>query len=173
MRTQRGICGYCGFDWDGSTESLQTTLRTARERFTRTISGANDEALRFRPAPDVWSALEYMGHARDGVEWYAVRIRQTLSEDCPQLSGTDWERETEIRRYHQESTTGVLSGVGTASESLADLLSSLSEEDWKRPAIGSAGDHRDVLLLARRAAHETEHHCLDAGRSIEVRLNDG
>ncbi len=167
MSEAHEICPFCKFDWDGSTGQLQVSLRSASERFAGHIAGMSDDVLRTRPAQDVWSALEYVAHTRDGVDWYAGRIRQMLAEDRPQLSGFDWERETDLRRYHEESTDDVLSGLARASEALADLLSSLSEDDWRREAVGSGGDPRDILLHARRAAHETEHHCVDCGRSLD------
>ena len=161
-----GICPFCKFDWDSPIESLQSSLRSAGQRFSSVISKASDEELRARPSTKVWSALEYTAHTRDGVGWYTDRINRTLVEESPRLAGRDWERETEIRRYHEEATPDVLSGLSRTCEALANLLSSLSLEDWKRQAIGSEGDRRDVLLLARRATHETEHHCLDAANSL-------
>lgn len=166
MSTHSGICPFCRFDWDSPVESLQSSLRSAGQRFSSVISEASDEELRVRPAQGVWSALEYTAHTRDGVDWYTDRINRTLAEDSPRLEGRDWERETEIRRYHEEATSDVLSSLAITCEALANLLSSLSLEDWKRQAIGSEGDQRDVLLLARRATHETEHHCLDAANSL-------
>lgn len=166
MISRTGVCPFCQFDWDSPIESLQSSLRSAGQRFARVFSDASDEKLRARPAQEVWSALEYTAHTRDGVDWYTDRIKRTLAEESPRLEGRDWERETEIRRYHEEATSDVLSGLAMTCEALANLLSSLSEEDLKRQAFGSEGDQRDVLMLARRATHETEHHCLDAANSL-------
>jgi hypothetical protein len=166
MTSQSGPCPQCGFDWEGSTETLLTSLRSAHDRFANAFSEVTDEALRRRPAPQVWSALEYAAHTRDGVAWYTERIIQTLDEHRPQLTGKDVESETEARQYHLESTQDVLSGISTACQSLADLLAELSDDEWHRTAVGSGGDERDVLILARRATHETEHHCVDAVGSI-------
>ena len=173
MSSRTGICPHCRFDWDSPIESLQSSLRSAGQRFSSVVSKASEEELRTRPAQEVWSALEYTAHARDGVSWYMDRIKRTLAEDSPRLQGRDWERETEIRRYHEEATSDVLSGLATACGDLANLLSSLSLEDLKRQAVGSEGDQRDVLLLARRATHETEHHCLDAADSLRSLNRNG
>jgi len=141
VSSHTGVCPHCRFDWASPIESLQSSLSSAGQRFSSVVSKASDEELRARPAPKVWSALEYMAHTRDGVGWYTDRINRTLAEESP-------------------------SGLATACEALANLLSNLSPEDWKRQALGSGGDRRDVLLLARRASHETEHHCLDAANSL-------
>lgn len=166
MKPYEGICGDCGFDWDQPVEALLNTLKSAPERFTNAIAGANELALRTRPQPKAWSALEYIAHTRDGVTWYEGRIRRTIEEDRPQLDGIDVERETEMREYHREETGVVLSELANSCGSLAQLLSSLSVKELAREALGSEGDLRTVLLLARRAAHETEHHCLDALRTL-------
>ena len=42
----------------------------------------------------------------------------------------------------------------------------LTPAQWDRVAIGSEGDERTVLALARRAAHETRHHAGDVRRSL-------
>jgi hypothetical protein len=42
----------------------------------------------------------------------------------------------------------------------------LDTDQWARVAIGSDGDERTVLTLARRAAHEAHHHALDIRRVL-------
>ena len=96
------------------------------------------------------------------MSWYEERIRKTLTVQRPQLTGADFALRTEKSQYHRESTDSVLEGLRESSERLTSLLEALSPEQWSREAIGSDGDKRDVLQLAQRAAHETEHHCEDA-----------
>lgn len=166
MTRRTGICPDCAFDFDGSPATLQRSLRSAHERFLEAIAGATDEHLRLRPSPGVWSALEYMAHTRDIVAFYAERISRTLTEDCPHLTSPNWELETDARQYNSELPRGVVEGIQASSDALADLLTTISDQDWHRPAISSTGEHRDVLMFARGAAHETEHHCRDARISL-------
>lgn len=166
MTRRTGICPDCGFDFEESRETLQMSLRSAQRRFREAIAGATDEDLRRRPSPGVWSALEYMAHTRDVVAFYAERISRTIREDRPRLTSPDWAEETDARQYNLEPPADVLDGIRVSSEELADLLVTLSNEDWHRPATGSTGEHRDVLMFARGAAHETEHHCKDARISL-------
>jgi hypothetical protein len=43
-------------------------------------------------------------------------------------------------------------------------LRDLDDAAWGRVGIGSEGDERTVLVLARRAAHEVVHHLMDVER---------
>lgn len=166
MTRRTGICPDCGFDFEESPATLQRPLRSAHGRFLEAIGGATDEDLRRRPSPGVWSALEYMAHTRDVVTFYAERIGRTLREDRPRFTSPNWELETDARQYNLELPDDILDGIRASSEALADLLGTLSDQDWHRAAIGSTGEHRDVLMFARGAAHETEHHCRDAMVSL-------
>lgn len=166
MNRRTGVCPECGFSWSASSESVLASLQSCRARFKGVIAGATEDELRQRPFPEKWSALEYIGHTRDGVSWYEDRIKRALAENRPQLTGRNFALRTEEAQYHLESTDRLLEGVGEASESLASMLEGLAPEQWDRRAIGSDGDERDVLQLARRAAHETEHHCVDAEKLV-------
>ena len=166
MRREAGTCPDCGFDWEASPAALQESLRSAHQRFLEAMGGATEADLRRRPSSAVWSALEYAAHTRDVVAFYAERIVKTLSEDRPRLTSPDWALETDARQYHSEATEDVLNGIRASCEALAELLTTLSEEDWHRTAIGSTGEHRDVSIFARGATHETEHHCQDARNSL-------
>lgn len=166
MARRVGVCPDCGFDFDGSPATLQDSLRSAHRRFIEAIAGATDTDRRRRPSPGVWSALEYAAHTRDVVGFYGDRIRRTLRDDGPRLDSPNWETETDTRQYHLESTDDVLNGIGVSCEELADLLLTLSDEDWHRAAVGSTGEHRDIFMFAKGAAHETEHHCMDARNSL-------
>lgn len=166
MTRRTGICPDCGFDFDESPATLQTSLRSAHERFLEATAGFTDEDLRRRPSPEVWSALEYMAHTRDVVAFYTDRISRTLRENRPRLDSPNWAAETDARKYNSELPADVLAGVRASCEALADLWDTISNHDWHRPAFSSTGEHRDVLMFAKGAAHETEHHCKDARDSL-------
>jgi hypothetical protein len=164
-------CDECGFDWDGGPDQLISALASLPRRFvapvTRFLPGEDGDAVvRTRPEPSVWSALEYVAHVRDALLFYEQRIRRVLAEDRPHLAAYGFDAACEARHYNHEIPADAAEAVGQAATSLADLLGSLREDAWGRVGIGSEGDERTVLVLARRAAHEGHHHLLDVGRGL-------
>ena len=140
-------------------------LRGAPDQLAGASLTIDAVALRTRRLPATWSPLEYLAHTRDVLAWYAQRIERVRSETPPHLDGLDWTAATEAACYHDEDLAAVLAGVEREAVSLADALGSLRDNEWIRVGIGSEGDERSILQLARRAVHELEHHLMD----VEVR----
>ena len=163
-----GSCVECGFDWEGPVGQLSEQLGRMPQEFEEAFAGREEAILRTRPEPSIWSPLEYAAHTRDVLAWYEERIRRVLTEDRPQLIAVGWSAATEERRYHREATSPVLAGLAEAATALCHLFESLSPGEWKRVGIGSEGDDRTVLILARRAVHEAVHHLLDVRRQTAV-----
>jgi DinB family protein len=152
-------CSRCRFDWtDGPTE-LIAALGSAAARFAEALTVAGE--ARVRPAPDVWSPLEYVAHTRDALAWYEDRIRRVLVEDCPQLNAYDWDAAAVERRYNDEEPSAALASLAARSYALGERLSALEPSAWHRLGRGSDGGERSVLQLVRRAVHEVAHHVGD------------
>lgn len=168
-------CDECGFDARTTTEDeLVITIASFARRFrpplTRFLPGEDGAALvRHRPAPDVWSALEYVAHTRDVLAFYRERVERVLSEDRPTFARvaavTPPDR---VARYHDEDAAAVADGLAVEAAALADLLEGLTPEQWQRVGLSSdgRGDERPVRQLAERATHDAHHHLLDVGRSL-------
>lgn len=160
-------CMDCGFDWERHETQLADDigrfgpLYRAQTDQIRRAEGEGEEALRTRPAPAVWSPLEYLAHMRDVVEFYLDRIQRILGEDRPQLSAVDFSTLAELRRYNDECVEDTLARLDELASSAASRLRSLEPFQWRRVGVGTDGDERDILVLARRLAHEGHHHLLD------------
>ena len=166
-------CEECGFDWDSEPAEVIAEIgrwgTSYRAGLTRSLPGEDREALaRTRPAPTVWSALEYTVHMRDVARFYLDRIQRVLNEDRPTMEAANFPSMAETRRYNDEDVEGALDALTTAADSAADLLKSLDSEQWARVGVGSQGDERTVLVLARRLAHDGHHHLLDLGRVLRT-----
>jgi len=166
------VCAECGFDWDGlAPPAIPAAIRALPARFAKPLSrflpGEDGAALlRARPQPTVWSALEYAAHTRDAVDFYHRRIGRVLAEERPSLTAFDPDALCERRRYAEEAPADVLAGFEQVTAAAAGRLESLDPPAWERVGIGSSGDERTVLVLARRAVHEGRHHLLDIGRVL-------
>ena len=166
-------CAECGFDWTTSGAEAATAIRSCVKRFraplTRFLPGETpDQVVRRRPGEGVWSPLEYAAHMRDVLSFYDERVSRVLEEERPQLAAFGFESACEERRYNDDDPEAVADAIATNAERLANRLEALEADQWQRAGLGSEGDERDVLTLARRAAHEGHHHLLDIGRGLRA-----
>jgi hypothetical protein len=165
-------CSDCGFDWQMGRENVSPHAATRLPRFRELIlprltPATRSEALRARPSEDVWSPLEYLAHLRDVTEFFTERIQRVLAEDNPVLHVQFQFAELAVlRSYQSEDPVVVLGQFEDRARVLQALLSGLDESQWGRAGIGSGGDQRTVLMLARRFAHEVHHHLLDVERQV-------
>lgn len=163
-------CAECGFDWDlGPAEAL-AQISTITSRFRDAVISLSDDALRARPEPDVWSPLQYLAHTRDVIEFYDKRIERVITEDQPTLA-VDWTfaELAESQRYSDQDSPEVLDALTANAEQLGRRLLDLDAEQWQLSGIGSSGQQRTVLDLARRGAHEAQHHLVDIARQAPER----
>ncbi len=58
-------------------------LRAVPEDFRAALSGADDRALRHRPAPGEWSAVEVVGHIVDKMDAWRERVERIAGEERP------------------------------------------------------------------------------------------
>jgi hypothetical protein len=156
-------CSECGYDWELAPADLVAELGAVVVTPVGDIS-----VVRTRPEPGTWSALEYAAHLRDALQFYEDRIRRTLIEDRPHLAAFDFEDACERLEYNAGSPSRTAAELDVRAHALARLLAGLDADQWSRVAIGSDGDERTVLTLARRAAHEVQHHELDITRVTEA-----
>jgi hypothetical protein len=143
-----------------------------RAPLTRFLPGEDGAAVvRRRPAPEVWSALEYAAHARDVLAFYRRRVERVLDEDRPTFDAVGPISPPErVAGYSDEAADVVAEQLADESTALAELLGALTPEQWQRIGLSSEGDgaERTVRVLAERAAHDPSHHLLDVGRSLRA-----
>jgi hypothetical protein len=171
--TESLACDECGYSDESLTAAEAITAirafgRRYRAPLTRFLPGEDPDAvLRTRPAPTVWSPLEYAAHVRDVFGWYDERIRRSLVEDRPSFDGPDHEEVAEAERYNEQDPTAVADALAANAERLADTLEAVPDGGWDRVHL-RGGKPRSVLLVARRAVHEGNHHLLDIGRGLRA-----
>ncbi len=168
-------CEECGFDNAAAdNEELAASIGAFGKRYraplTRFLPNEDADALvRRRPAPDVWSALEYAAHYRDVIGFYAGRIDAMLSQDRPQLGPFDIEGEAKRGNYNALDPAIVADQIGAALETVHARLAALPPGDWSRVGVASDGtSERDIRNMASRLTHEGGHHLLDIGRSLRA-----
>ncbi len=165
-------CDECGFDGSElSPDDAIAAIRRFPKRYgaplTRLLPGEDAQTLRRRPAPATWSALEYAAHVGDVFAAYASHVRRAVEEDRPQLDGPGPDELAESRRYNEQDPAAVAGEVAANAELLASTLEGVPAEGWDRVGLRH-GEERSVLVIARRAVHEGDHHLLDMGRSLRA-----
>ena len=168
-------CDECGFDARTATDDeLVATIASFARRFraplTRFLPGEDGAAVvRHRPAPDVWSALEYAAHTRGVLAFYRRRIERVLAEDRPTFDPVERVTPAEqVAHFHDEDEAETAEQLAAEATALAELLAGLEPDQWRRVGLSSdgSGDERPIRQLVERATHDPHHHLLDVGRSL-------
>ena len=129
------------------------------------------EAMLDRPEENVWSPVEYLAHMRDVASFFGDRINRVLTEHRPVLHvGTRFAELAESRAYRNEDPATVLSQFEERASVVQGILTGVDSGQWSRVGIGSEGDVRTTLMLARRFAHEVHHHLLDLEEQLNQRI---
>ncbi|WP_328477303.1 DinB family protein [Actinoplanes sp. NBC_00393] len=158
-------CGECGFTYaDVSREAVPDRLREAGLRFTAALGGRPDP--RQRPAPEVWSPLEYACHVRDVLRVQAERVALALAEDEPEFVPMGREERVVEDAYTAQDPRAVATQLAQAADDLAGILGGLTPEQWERTGVYNwpVVQARTLLWLGQHTIHEVEHHLMDVQR---------
>ncbi|HEX6476781.1 MAG TPA: DinB family protein [Acidimicrobiales bacterium] len=157
-------CEQCGFDYDSvASAEVPGALISIGEALGEGLSTADGEALRRRPRPEVWSALEYACHVRDVLLVQRDRLFRALVEDTPDFARMHREERLVLERYNDQDPRAVEDQVGVAAQLAAGAFACLDGAQWRRPLRYNWPDNqvRDVRWLAAHTIHEGRHHLGD------------
>ena len=133
------------------------------------VTGATDEELDRRPAPNKWSAREIVHHLADSEMTAAIRLRLLVGEDRPAIAAYDQDKFA--RRLHYDRPIAKsLEAFKAARDSTAELLDVLTPDDWKREGVHSEmGRYSLEIWLEIYAEHAHKHAgqilvAMDAGK---------
>jgi len=154
------VCVECGFGYAVSVDDAVVTLRNAVLRLTALVEATRAD-VRARPAPETWSAVEYVCHVRDVLMTSAIRLHRVVRERGPVLEPmfNDWRADR--FRYRDEDVPAVLAQVRRAGDGLLDEVASVRPDAWERTGGRFPDEQRSASWFVRHAAHETAHHLRD------------
>lgn len=163
--TRAETCAECGFD------SKRWRLRDARDLFDglgwwwdHATAGFDEVVLNRRPAPVVWSALEYGLHTALAVAAIRMEIEQILAENNRVLvDDFDIGDATEDNwvALDRSSTLMDLKREGTAMAALARR----HDAPWKNIGwFGGSAVQAEAYLV--HDAHDASHHFFDVARGL-------
>jgi S-DNA-T family DNA segregation ATPase FtsK/SpoIIIE len=169
-----GRCEECGFDYDaldpaGAPAVFRALPRRYRAPLTRFLPGEDpSQLIRRRPAPTVWSALEYACHVRDVLGVQRGRLERMLTEDHPTLERLGMWGWAERDGYNESDPSVVVDELTAAADSLAAAVEAVPAGGWSRTAVFGYPEptERTARWLVAHSAHEGHHHLLDIGRAL-------
>ena len=95
------------------------------------------DKLTARPLAGKWTACEIVHHLADSEMRAAMRLRQLLAEDDPQIEAYDQDDYATRMRYNERTDLRpALDAFRAARAVTAQLLALMTDEDWRR-----AGQH--------------------------------
>ncbi|MDT0203360.1 DinB family protein [Nocardioides sp. AE5] len=158
-------CDDCGFDGPGTPPGEVASGVRANAEQWRTVLKGPDVAR--RPAPGVWSPLEYACHVRDVNRLFAERVALMLERVDPELAAWDQDHAAIEGEYAAsdpgEVATELLAAAGTvaaAYDAVADHGDGPAA--WQRTGRRSDGSRFTVDSIARYHLHDLVHHAWDA-----------
>jgi len=160
----RRRCPECGVDaCEMSVALLGRITRTTVDAWQLVLGR---EEVRIRPAPTVWSPLEYACHVRDVYRLFAERITTMLEQDDPQFADWDQDATAVAERYGEQDPAEVFGELTRAGTAIAELFDGVEDNAWLRPGRRSDGSVFTVESLGRYFLHDVLHHLHDVGEPL-------
>jgi hypothetical protein len=158
-------CAQCGFSYDIGRMGVNAWLKSDAEAFVQRCAAIGPVAQRARPAPDVWSPLEYACHVRDVLRVQHERIELAQRADEPVFTPMRRDERVIEDRYNEQDPVAVSAEILAAADALVATLASLDEAGWARTGIYNYPEpaSRTVEWIAVHTVHELLHHRIDIG----------
>ena len=153
-------CPDCGLEAGTvNTADIAERAFVAAEEWIQILRSS--PAVTRRPAPDVWSPLEYGAHVRDAFRVFDGRLAQMLAEDDPVFENWD-QNETAVReRYREQDPEVVADELEAAVEAFVARLASVPPAQHARTGRRSNGSEFTVASLSQYLLHDVVHHLWD------------
>jgi hypothetical protein len=158
-------CGQCGFDPAGVVPEDLAELVHANTRGWYDVLADPDFAV--RPAPHVWSRLEYACHVRDVHELFARRLRLMLDQDDPTFDNWDQDATAVEHAYDLQDPGEVGVELVERAAEVAAVYTSVQGDQWRRTGRRSNGSLFTVETMGTYHLHDVVHHLWDVTRSAE------
>lgn len=154
-------CPECGYDARSvAVGELPARVRAATAAWQQVLTLPG---VRTRPAPRVWSPLEYACHVRDVLRVFTGRVALIRGEDNPRFPNWDQDATAREDRYDQQDPAVVAAELADAAEANAAAWAGVPETDWSRPGTRSNGSAFTLDTLGRYQLHDLVHHLHDVG----------
>jgi hypothetical protein len=143
-------CPECGFDTRSPDRAALAGLTDViGQRWAEVMTMAS--APTTRPAPTVWSPLEYACHVRDVFDLASVRVALMLAEDATALEDD----------YAAQDPTTVTDQLVHQASRFAAVVAGVPDDAWSRTGLRGDGAAFTVESFVRYLLHDPVHHLTD------------
>jgi DNA segregation ATPase FtsK/SpoIIIE, S-DNA-T family len=168
-------CDECDFRYgDVNPDAVSESMKRLSTEHAELLAEADiGNTVRTRPAPEVWSALEYVCHVRDVLLINRDRIILALVEDTPRFSPMYRDERVTLAAYGEESVDDASDGIEIAANLFSRVFDPLREPQLSRRCIYGFPNpaERDIAWVGRHTLHEVSHHLIDL-RSVLSRVSN-
>lgn len=152
-------CPECGFDASSlDRRTVADRILATTPRWLAALSAAD---ARVRPAPQVWSIVEYGAHVRDVHRLFAHRGRLILDQDDPEFENWDQDETALAARYWLADPVEVAGQLAVEAQQAAAVFSAPTDARWGRTGRRSNGSVFTLETLGLYYLHDVEHHLHD------------
>jgi len=153
-------CPQCGFQYAIGRAEITPWLRADADAFVEKFRGLDDASVRVRPAPDVWSPLEYLCHVRDILRVQTERVLLAQHEVDPVFVPMRRDERVVEDRYNEQDPAQVVAEFLTRADAFTSMLDGLDGAGWERTGVYNYPEPalRTVEWIAIHTVHELLHH---------------
>ena len=155
-----GGCAECGFVPPADPAGTGDRLRSSLPRWQAALARPDATA---RPAPTVWSTVEYAAHVRDVARVFRGRLALMTTEDDPEFENWDQDATALADRYWEQQPDVVARELTEDTAALAAAFDEVDGAQWDRTGRRSNGSLFTVSTFATYLLHDVEHHLHDVG----------
>jgi len=153
-------CHECGFETRSPSRSQLAPL--TEDLTLRWVDAMRSTDLpRVRPAPAVWSPLEYACHVRDLFALASVRVVLMLSEDGPRFANWDQDEAALADDYSSQDPAFVREQLESTGREFAAVVAAVPPDAWGRTGLRGDGAAFTVESFVRYLLHDPAHHLTD------------
>jgi hypothetical protein len=147
-------CGFAPQPVERTGARLLATLPAWTAALARADAGQ-------RPAPQVWSPVEYACHVRDVCALFRERLELMLTRDDPEFADWDQDAAALTGDYYHQDPRAVLDELTAQAQATARAFDAVIGDQWDRPGRRSNGARFTVRTFAVYFLHDVEHHVWD------------
>lgn len=155
-------CPDCGFD--PSKVAPTGVAGRIRRDAAAWVTRLAQRDVNTRPAPGVWSVLEYGCHIRDVHRIFRHRVTLMLTEADPQFPNWDQDATAIADDYGSQDPAVVAGELFDAATIVADGYDQVTGDSWLRRGLRSNGSEFTVATIAVYHLHDIVHHAWDVSR---------
>lgn len=171
----RETCDECGFDADEwpRPRAIEELKRHA-DAWAAVFTSHDVEALRRRPEPSVWSAVEYAVHTARVVAWWNAAIATNVAGEAVTVD-MDGYPDADVHPYNDVPPADAVEELRTSLSALASFGGGASDDEWAAPFLAHPKElesayHRfglrDAGTALLHALHDCLHHLDDVERGL-------